>query len=149
KTAKDVALALYQAEKMRQGRPLTDARRDEIVKTVLDTGSVGRLVQIDDPLGRWVAGSDALRTDHFPDSAGTRARLLARRDRVVFETLRAPWPDMRVVTVPVEMGAAIPYLVRVGAPIEGVEDAINRVSYLLLILTPAVFVIALAGGWIL
>jgi signal transduction histidine kinase len=56
---------------------------------------------------------------------------------------------MRIVTVPVEIGPRIPFLVRVGAPVEGVDEAISRVSTLLLVLTPSIFFIALAGGWIL
>src|SRR5207302_3992263 len=112
------------------------------------TSAWGRFVQIDDVRGRAVAVSDALRSKNFRDQPETRSLILSHRARVTFETLTEP-SAMRIVTIPVEMGRRIPYLVRVGAPAEAVDEAIRRVSTLLLVLTPSIFVIALAGGWIL
>ena len=153
KTARNVAAELYKAETLapKRARSPDEQRRldDEAVKSFLDaTIAWGRFVQIDDVRGRPVAVADALRSKHFPDQPDTRNRILSHQARVTFETLSDPY-QMRVVTIPVEMGPRISYLVRVGAPVEGVEEAIRRVSALLLVLTPSIFVIALAGGWIL
>jgi heavy metal sensor kinase len=156
KMARNVAAALYQAETLAPTRTLSVDERDRIDDAaalrviVEDAGSWGRLVQIDNPRGLPIAFSDALRSKHFPDQPETRNRILSHQARVTFDTLTesGPYP-MRVVTIPVEMGSRIPYLVRVGAPAEGVDEAIHRVSALLLVLTPSVFIIALAGGWIL
>jgi len=150
KTARNIAGALYSAEKMAPRGVLSDEERRQVVKSLVDTTSWGRFVQVDDPQGLPIAWADALRTQKFPDRTETRVHILSHQQRVAFDTLTDPGPyPMRVVTVPVEMGPRIPFLVRVGAPVEGVEEAIHRVSTLLLVLTPSVFVIALAGGWIL
>jgi heavy metal sensor kinase len=155
KTARNIAAGVYQAETLSPKRTLVpDERRaldDEVVKTYLNTStSWGRFVQIDDVRGFYTAVSDALRTVRFPDNPDTRTLILSHRERVAFETVTDPFPyPVRIVTVPVEMGERIPYLVRVGAPVEGVEEAIYRVQTLLLVLTPSIFIIALAGGWVL
>jgi len=150
KTARQVAGALYQAETLAGTRPLTDADRDERVANVINEGPWGRFVQVDNPRGLPVAFSDALRVNHLPDNPEIRSRILVHRQRVLFTTISDRGPFlMRVVTIPVEMGERIPYIVRVGAPAEGVDEAIQRVSVLLLVLTPSIFVIALLGGWLL
>ncbi len=156
KTARDVAAALFQAETLSpkqslsadERRQLDDAAVQEYFRTTAAADAWGRFVQIDDPRGRAIAMSDALRTTHFRDQPETRSQILTHQARVTFETLTQP-SAMRIVTIPVEMGPRIPYLVRVGAPAEGVDEAINRVTTLLLVLTPSIFVIALAGGWLL
>lgn len=147
KTARNIAVSLYQAETIANGK-ISPEERQRLERTFVDTTSWGRFVQVDDPRGLPVALSDALRSTHFPDRPEPRYQLLTQQTRVTFETLTDPSP-MRIVTVPVEMGKHIPYLVRVGAPAEGVDEAIKRVSTLLLVLTPSIFLIALAGGWIL
>ncbi len=156
-TARNIAAAIYQAETLAPQRKQSPKERNIVDKGVVTdywktATSWGRFVQVDDPLGFPVALSDTLKTDHFRDQPELRNRILSHQERVTFETLTGkdsvPYP-MRVVTVPVELGARIPFLVRVGAPVEGVEEAIARVQTLLLVLTPSIFVIALAGGWIL
>ena len=154
KTARNVAAKLFQAETLEPKRVQSEDERrrldnDAVIDYLRTTTAWGRFVQIDDVLGRAIAVSDALKTTHFKDRPDTRTRILSHQARVTFETLTEEASAMRVVTIPVEMGSRIPYLVRVGAPAEGVDEAIRRVSVLLLVLTPSIFVIALAGGWIL
>ena len=154
KTARNVAAKLFQAETLDPKRAQSEDERrrldnDAVIDYLRTTTAWGRFVQIDDVLGRAIAVSDALKTTHFKDRPDTRTRILSHQARVTFETLTEEASAMRVVTIPVEMGSRIPYLVRVGAPAEGVDEAIRRVSVLLLVLTPSIFVIALAGGWIL
>lgn len=144
KTSRVIASAINRFETERPGAPLS-AKEKEFID---ESSSWGRFVQIDDADGKFVVSSDALKTRHFSDNPETRQKLLSLKERAVFEDLPIAYP-MRVVTLPVQIGKRIPYLVRVGVPVEGVEEAINRVSTLLLVLTPAIFVIALLGGWLL
>ena len=155
-TARNIALAVSQKEYLDPRRSLTKEQRakidrDAVTQLMDSVSSWGRFVQIDDAeTGDYVYRADALRSQGFPDDDKTRLRIAEHKDRVTFQTETAPFPyPIRIVTVPVEIGPRIPYLVRVGAPVEGVDEAISRVSTLLLVLTPSIFVIALAGGWIL
>src|SRR5205823_13020447 len=109
--------------------------------------SRGRFVQVVDRNGYPVARSDALKGAQLNDLPETRLRILSGQDTMRFETIAEPnfVDSVRVVTVPVQMGHQIPYLVHVGTSVEGVEEAIQRVSTLLLVLTPSIFVIALLG----
>lgn len=150
KTAKNIASLLY---KERISSPTATQREEErrrLEQEFIDASTWGRFVQVDDGNGFPVAFSDALRTRHFRDDETIRRLMLERKSRVHFYTdfINEAYP-MRIVAVPVEMGEEVPYLVRVGAPVEGVEEAILRVSALLIVLTPCVFLIALAGGWFL
>jgi heavy metal sensor kinase len=56
---------------------------------------------------------------------------------------------VRIVTVPVQMGNDVPYLVQTASSLEGVEDALRRTSLILLVLTPSVFLLSLLGGRLL
>jgi signal transduction histidine kinase len=110
-----------------------------------DPQSWGRYVQVIDRYGNVVEASDALRSLKLPRSP--TAVLRGLRGEVTFETV----PDLgeyplRVVTVPVQMGEEVPYLVQAGSSLEGVEAALQRASVILLILTPSVFLVALLGG---
>ena len=147
-TGKDIAAALYHYQTLHPGQPLgPDAERRFIDNN--DLQSWGRYVQVIDPDGRAVAFSDALRTNKLPVPSET---LLACRmtGKPVFDTVTTlgQYP-VRMVTLPVQQGARVPYLVQVGASVEGVEGALQRALFILLVLTPAIFIIALLGGWAL
>src|ERR1041384_5220819 len=60
-----------------------------------------------------------------------------------------PESPVRVVTVPVQMGKEIPYLVQTAAELKGIDEALQRASLILAVLTPSVFVLSLFGGWFL
>jgi len=147
-TGKDVAAAVYHYQTLHPGQPLdTDTTSHFIDHT--DLQSWGRYVQVIDTNGNPVAFSDALSNHKLPVPSET---LLACRQtgKPVFDTVTnlGQYP-VRIVTLPVQMGSRIPYLVQVGASVEGVEGALQRALTILLILTPAIFLIALLGGWTL
>ncbi len=143
-TARTIAATLYRYNTENPGRPPSP----DIEKSFIDNNDLqswGRYVQIINPYGNPVARSDALKTIPLPrldealqDGLNTKTR---------FDTVRklGEYP-VRIVTVPVVMGRAVPYLVQVGASVEGVDTALTRAANLLLILTPSVFLIALLGG---
>lgn len=147
-TGKDVAAAVYHYRTLHPGQPLPPDTERRFIDTN-DLQSWGRYVQVIDPDGHAVAFSDALRTNKLPVLSET---LLACRltGKPVFDTVTTlgQYP-VRMVTLPVQLGSRIPYLVQVGASVEGVEGALQRALFLLLVLTPAIFLIALMGGWAL
>ncbi len=147
-TSKDIAAAVYHYRTLHADQPLDpDTERRFIDNN--DLQSWGRYVQVIDPDGHAVAFSDALRTNKLPVPSET---LLACRmtGKPVFDTVTTlgQYP-VRMVTLPVQLGSRIPYLVQVGASVEGVEGALQRALFILLILTPSIFLIALLGGWAL
>ena len=147
-TGKDVAAAVYHDRTLHPNQPLSPDAVSRFIDTN-DLQSWGRYVQVIDADGRPVAFSDALRNHKLPVPSET---LLACRvtGRPVFDTVTTlgQYP-VRMVTLPVQLGSSIPYLVQVGASVEGVEGALQRALFLLLVLTPAIFLIALLGGWVL
>lgn len=151
-TAVEIAGILYQYQTVNPGKDLEkDPDKEAVFRSFInnnDLQSWGRYVQVVDRSNHVVAYSDALRTTHLPPSSD--ALLNGLRGEVTKETYTTlgEYP-VRVITVPVQMGERIPYLVQVGASVEGVEAALQRASVILLILTPSVFLIALLGGWLL
>jgi two-component system OmpR family sensor kinase len=150
KTSREIAAVLYHHQTIHPGQDLQEAELRAFLENT-EMQSRGRFVQVVDRNGKPVAVSDALRAFPLPSPPDTRLRILSGQDRIRFETIPEPRfvDSVRVVTVPVQMGPQIPYLVQVGTSVEGVEEAIQRVSTLLLVLTPSIFVIALLGGWML
>jgi heavy metal sensor kinase len=147
-TSKDVAAAVYHYHTLHPDQTLPPETERRFIDTN-DLQSWGRYVQVIDSDGHAVAFSDALRTNKLPVPSET---LLAARmtGKPVFDTVRTlgQYP-VRMVTLPVQLGSRVPYLVQVGASVEGVEGALQRALFLLLVLTPAIFLIALMGGWAL
>ncbi len=148
KTSRDIASKLYRIEIENPNGISTDKLKDREKSFIDETSSWGRFVQVDDRDGKYIVSSDALKTQHFNDNPETRQRILSAQNRSVFDDLPVAYP-MRVATVPVQMGNRIPYLVRVGVPVEGVTEAVGKVSLLLIFLTPSIFIVALLGGWFL
>lgn len=147
-TGKDVAATVYHYQTLHPGQPLSRDTESHFIDPY-DLQSWGRYVQVIDEKGNAVAFSDALRTNKLPVNSET---VLACRatGKPVFETVTTlgQYP-VRMVTLPVQMGSRMPYMVQVGASVEGVEGALQRALTLLLVLTPAIFLIALLGGWAL
>jgi heavy metal sensor kinase len=56
---------------------------------------------------------------------------------------------VRILTMPVQMGPDVPYLVQAAASLQGLDEALQRTSIILLVLTPVVFALSLLGGWLL
>jgi heavy metal sensor kinase len=153
-TSKQIAAVLYQTRAVTSTDASVPAVPDSTHRNAAsasvhfldrDPQSWGRLVQVIDPNGLVVEASDALRSLKLPSSPTAIMRGLA--GEVTFETIqnRGESP-LRLVTVPVQMGDQVPYLVQAGASLEGVEAALQRASMILLILTPSVFLLALLGG---
>lgn len=75
----------------------------------------------------------------------------AAEGKMTFETFRnlGPYP-VRVITMPVIVeGRLTDNIVQVGASLEGVEGALNRLGWTILLLLPGVLVAASVGGWLL
>jgi heavy metal sensor kinase len=112
-----------------------------------DLRSWGRYIQVVDPQGYVVEKSDGLNTHPLPVSADALRRGL--QGGTTFETVPGLGEHpVRIITTPVLMGQRVPYLVQAGTSLEGVEAALQRAGWILLVLTPCVFVIALLGGWL-
>ncbi len=146
-TARSIAAILYRYNTENPGRaPAPDVEKAFIDNN--DLQSWGRYVQVINPYGNPVARSDALKTIPLPRLDEALQDGLKGNTRFDTESKLGEYP-VRIVTVPVVMGQNVPYLVQVGASVEGVDTALTRASNLLLILTPSVFLIALLGGGIL
>lgn len=138
-TAKNIAADLYRAS--------VEAPA-ELRFIANDLHTWGRYVQVVDARGNVVRRSDALASQPLPVSTDTLLR--AQRGATTFETITGLGEHpVRVVTVPVQMGERVPYLVQAGLSLEGVEGTLQRASLILLVLTPSVFLVALIGGWAL
>lgn len=151
-TATEIGSILTRYQVINPGKTLEkDPNKQQTYLTFInnsDLQSLGRYIQVVDPSNHVVAYSDALRTTQLPPSLGALVNGLAGRSTIETCTDLGEYP-IRVVTVPVKLGANVPYLVQVGASVEGVGAALWRASIVLLVMTPSVFVIALVGGWLL
>ncbi len=151
-TATEVGSILLQYQSINPGKVLaTDPARQQTYLTFInnsDPQSLGRYVQVIDSANHVVAYSDALRTTQLPPSAPALNAGLSGQINIETCTNLGQSP-VRIVTVPVSFNGKIPYLVQVGVSVEGVEEALQRASIVLLVLTPSVFAIALVGGWLL
>ncbi len=148
KTAKMIAARLYQFETQNNGKASGASFESRFIDNT-DLQSWGRYVQVINRNGEPVARSDALRTKTLP-----RLDASAMLEGLRGETIRQTVTDLgeypvRVVTVPVQRGSKVEYLVQAGASVEGVEGALKRASVILLVLTPSVFAVAVVGGWFL
>jgi heavy metal sensor kinase len=148
-TGKDVAAAVYHYRTLHPGQSLPPEVEQHFIDTT-DLQSWGRYVQVIDEKNNPVAFSDALRTHKLPLPSGETLMTCRVTGKPVFDTVTSlgQYP-VRMVTLPVQLGSQIPYLVQVGASVEGVEGALQRALFILLVLTPAIFLIALLGGWAL
>lgn len=139
-TARQIATTLYRSE------PTAAARRYPLFLSN-DLRSWGRYIQVIDPRGNIVERSDGLSTHPLPVSSTALRRGL--EGRVTLETVQGLGEHpVRIVTAPVQMGERIPLLVQAGTSLEGVEAALQRAGWILAVLTPSVFLVALVGGWL-
>src|SRR5205085_2499930 len=109
----------------------------------------GRQIQVVDAhTNTVVERSDGLASHELPHTMDDVVR--GQQGKTTYETHRGlgEYP-VRVVTVPVQMGKDVPYLVQAATSLEGIEDALRRAAGILLVLTPTVFVVSLLGGWLL
>lgn len=141
-TARQLATALYEAS----GRP--DAEPPLRPGMFDDIRLWGRYIQVVDPRGEVLQRSAGLSTQPLPVSAAALREGL--RGQTTFETVPGLGEHpVRIVSVPVRMGERIPYLIQAGTSLEGVEAALQRAGWILLVLTPTVFLVSLVGGWLL
>ncbi len=112
-----------------------------------DLRTWGRYIQVVDPQGNIREKSDGLQTNPLPVLAPALRAGLAGRAHL--ETVHGLGEHpVRIATVPVRMGSRIPYLVQAGTSLEGVEAALQRARWILIGLTPGVFLLALGGNWL-
>jgi heavy metal sensor kinase len=141
KTARNIATTLYQSSLPGRERPSRFLNKD--------LQEWGRQIQVVDAhTGGVLDRSDGLASHPLPRDLDVRVNGL--KGVTTYQTFYSLGEHpVRVVTVPVEMGKEIPYLVQAAASLEGIEDALRRTSIILLVLTPSVLVLALLGGWVL
>jgi signal transduction histidine kinase len=138
-TAKTIAATLYQS---------TVGQRQLPKFLSNDLQSWGRYIQVIDSRGNVREVSDALRSHPLPVS--TTALVRGMKGQSTFETVtNLGEHPVRIVTVPVQMGGKVPYLVQAGASLEGVDATLQRASAILLVLTPSVLLVGMLGGWLL
>lgn len=142
-TARQMAATLYRLETAREAGATTPFP----LFLSNDLRTWGRYIQVVDPQGNIREKSDGLQTNPLPVQAGALRQGLA--GRVNLETVHGLGEHpVRMATVPVRMGARIPYLVQAGTSLEGVEAALQRARWILIALTPGVFLLALGGNWL-
>jgi heavy metal sensor kinase len=141
KTARNIATTLYQSSLPGRQRPARFLDKN--------LQPWGRQIQVVDAHTYTVIDrSDGLASGRLPTDLDARVNGL--KGLPTYQTrYDLDEHPVRIVTVPVEMGTDIPYLVQAAGTLEGVEDALRRTSVILLVLTPSVLVLALLGGWIL
>ncbi len=145
-TAKSIAASLFQYETQHPHQPVPRPVEETFVQNN-ELQTFGRYVQVINNHNNPVAFSDALRSTKFPPIDDALTDGLQKQVSYHTITSLGEYP-VRIVTVPVITGDRTPqYLVQVGASVEGVDVALQRATTILLILTPSVFFIALAGGW--
>lgn len=139
KTARTIAAGEYRAS---LGAPATGLLNKQLQEW-------GRQIQVvDSRTAAPIEWSDGLASKRLPVSLEARVR--AERGQTTFETRRDLGErPVRICTVPVQKGNERPYFVQTAASLEGIEEALQRAGLILLFLTPAVFVVALLGGWFL
>jgi heavy metal sensor kinase len=138
-TARQIAATLYRVETRSASPPLFLSN---------DIRNWGRYIQVIDPQGNIQERSDGLYSHPLPVSTTALRQGLQRQ--VTLETVRNLGEHpVRIVTVPVQMGDRVPFLVQAGTSLEGVEAALQRAGWILIILTPSVFLLAIGGGWLL
>lgn len=143
-TTKLIAVTLYQQAALGASSETAVERRRLLPGN--EAQSWGRYIQVVTPRGQPVDWSDALNSTKLPTTTYALSR--GMRGMTTFETFsHLGEHPVRVVTVPVQMGDRVPYLVQAGTSLEGVEGALRRAAAILLILTPSVFLVALVGGW--
>jgi heavy metal sensor kinase len=149
-TARGIEDILHQYQVAHHGADLsTDPAKQQTYLTFINNGdplSIGRYVQVIDPTNHVVAYSDALRTNQLPPGYDALKQGLAGLTTIRTENTFGSHP-VRIVTTPVRIDGHIPFLVQVGASVEGVEEALARATQILLIVAPFVFFIGLVGGW--
>jgi len=139
-TARQIATTLYRT------RPAGASRPPLFLSN--DIRNWGRYIQVIDLQGNVQERSDGLHSHPLPVSANCLRRGLA--GKATFETVPGLGEHpVRIVTVPVRMGERVPLLVQAGTSLEGVEAALQRAGWILVILTPSVLLVALVGGWLL
>ncbi len=140
-TARQIAASLYRVET--ENRDPAASRSLTFLSN--DIRTWGRYIQVIYPNGTPREWSDGLNSHQLPVSAEVLKRGLAGESTL--ETVRGLGEHpVRVVTVPVRMGSRVPLLVQAGTSLEGVEAALQRAGWLLLIITPVVFLLALVGN---
>jgi heavy metal sensor kinase len=142
-TARQIALTLYQdgASPGWRGGKTPNFLSNDI-------RNWGRYIQVVNREGRLLEVSDGLRSHHLPIHSDALRRGL-RGEKTLETVPNLGEHPVRIVTVPVQMGNRVPFLVQAGTSLEGVEAALQRAGWILLILTPSVLLVALVGGWLL
>lgn len=106
---------------------------------------LGRFIQILDGSGNVGERAGDLRGVELPISL--QALKAASRGEATFETVRVMgrYP-LRVVTMPIMAQGRLVGIVQVGSSLEGVEEALQRLLFILLVAVPTVLLAASAGG---
>jgi heavy metal sensor kinase len=141
KTARNIAATVYQSSLPGRERPPRFLDKD--------LQEWGRQIQVVDAnTGAVLDRSDGLASHPLPRDLDARVNGLKGIPTYQTRSDLGEHP-VRIVTVPVEVGKEVPYLVQAAGSLEGIEDALRRTSVIMLVLTPSVFVLALLGGWLL
>jgi len=140
-TARHIAAMLYQASLPDRHEPPRFLNRE--------LQEWGRQIQVVDArTGVPKDWSDGLNSHRIPTLLDER--ISGQKGQMTFTTRTdlGEYP-VRVVTVPVQMGREVRYLVQAAVSLEDTEGALRRAALILLVLTPTVFVVSLLGGWLL
>lgn len=118
---------------------------DRIMTQHFGIRPLGRFVQVLDESGRVGDKSTNLRNVELPVSVKTLQE--ATRGHVTFETVNVSGDyPLRIVTVPIVDGGRMVGIVQVGSSLEGVQEALNNLLFILLIAVPAALLVTSVGG---
>jgi heavy metal sensor kinase len=118
---------------------------DRIMTERFGIRPLGRFIQILDESGRVGGRSTNLRNVQVPLSVQTLQA--ASKGKTTFETVQImeEYP-LRLVTMPITEDGRMMGIVQVGSSLEGVEDALHQLLFILLIAVPTALLFASAGG---
>jgi two-component system, OmpR family, sensor kinase len=142
KTARSIATTLYQTSVPGSDRPARFLDHEQRNMTA------PRVQIVDAQTNAVVDRSASLAGYSLPTDLD--ARVAASKGVTTFQTrIDLGEHPMRIVTLPVQMGDDVPYLVQAAESLQGVEEGLQRTSMILLVLTPLVFTLSMIGGWVL
>lgn len=142
----ETATAAVRSLEERGFLPLID--EEELLSQFPELTRIDKFFQIFTPSGTITIRSPNIKQHEVPL---TRIALESTfNGQMIFESAKYPnEPPLRLISVPINYGGRLLYIVQVGTSMESIENTLQRFLILLLVAMPVALAVALAGGWFL